>query len=303
MAFPVIRTVGTRAQSASAATLTPGLPAVDAAANGLLLCVVTSKNNATHSTVTAGWTKLTQVNSGASFTASIFVAAQGVAAPVITWAGAVACSAIIMYYSSPDGPIDLTIAASSSSAGTTTPHTSSAIVTTRANVLAVYIDAVATNTGLTAPSGWFSNFTSGSATDAGHTSFGSKTVPVAGTNTGATSSTGGAAAYVMFQLELRVTVGTDSIEVSKEDAAAWYEPRAGQSISKAEVGAWYEPREGLTTSKTDVYAWLDRIRDIAELSSLEVTAWLDFNGIFVSTLETSAWLDAQRSGRRMILIR
>jgi hypothetical protein len=76
MPGPIHRSVGTRVQSASAATLTPGLPTVDSSASGLLLCVVTSKNNATHSTVTAGWTKFTQVNSGASFTVSLFVATR-----------------------------------------------------------------------------------------------------------------------------------------------------------------------------------------------------------------------------------
>lgn len=237
MAGPVYRASGTRVQSASAATLTPGLPTVDGQ-KGLLVCVVFSKNNATHSTSTIGWTKLGQQNSGASFTASIFTAPEGSAAPVITWTGAAACSARISYYSDPANTVDTTPGASSVSNGTTSTHTSTAINTTRANSLVIYVDVASANTAIATPSGWTEDADTGSATDAGRTAFGNKPVAGSGSSSGAISVTGAAAAWVQWQIEIMGGVATAGLQASKLEVGAWVEPAAGLAVSKLEVGIW-----------------------------------------------------------------
>ncbi len=97
---PLFVNTGAQSASASAATRTPSLPASRVTGNTMIaICAV--KNNATISTATTGWTKDTQVNSGAGYTLAQFSRRiDGTeAAPVITWTGAAACFAIIYQYS------------------------------------------------------------------------------------------------------------------------------------------------------------------------------------------------------------
>ncbi len=258
MAGPLYTSVGTRNASAGAASIAPAKPTVNGQ-NGILLAVVTSKNNATHSTATGGWSQIgTNVNSGASFTASLWIAAESAAAPTFTWTGSVACSGQIAYYSDPAAVTSSTIGASTNNTGSTSTHSTSAIVTTANLSLAVYIDVAAANTALTSPGGvWTQNNDTGSATDAGRTTFGSQSFATSGTSSGAISVTGANAAWVQWQVEVLEVAATAGFETSKAEAAAWYEPPDGFDTSKAEVAAWYEPPSGFDTSKVEVGAWLD----------------------------------------------
>lgn len=259
MAGPLYRAIGTRAQSASAATLSPAKPTVDGQ-NGLLLAVVTSKNNDTHSTATSGWALVGQVNSGASFTASLWKAAETAAAPTFTWSSAAACSARIGYYSDPANVVDTTLGATSSSNGTANPHTSTAITTTRANSDVIYVDVAAANTTLAQPSGWVEDSDGGSATDAGQTTFGSKSVATSGSSSGAISVTGAAAAWVQWQVEVMGQAGTSpSLQTSKIEVGAWEEPLLGFTSSKIEVGAWLDAPTEASFSKLEVGVWLEYV--------------------------------------------
>ncbi len=246
---------GTRATSAGATSISPLKPTV-LGNGGKLLCVVTSKNNATHATATPGWTIVgTQVNSGANFTASLWEAVESAAAPTFTWTGSVAASARIVYYVSPDAPAGL-VGAVSSNSGSVNPHTSTAIISTRNQSLFVYLDVAAANTALATPGGWTEDDDSGSATDAGRTAFGSKAAPTTGANSGAISVTGAAADWVQFQVEVRVDAPPAGFGTSKVEVGAWADPPAGLATSKAEVGAWIEPNV-VGFSKVEVGAWLD----------------------------------------------
>lgn len=258
MAGPGFVRVGTRAQSAGAATLSPTKPTIDAA-NGVLLCVVTSKNNATHATATSGWAQVgTQVNSGASFTASLWRAAEGAGAPTFTWAGSVACSAQIAYYADPANVTDTTLGTPSSNSGATATHSTTAITTGRDNSLAIYVDVAAANTAIAQPTGWTENSDAGSATDAGRTAFGSKAVASSGASSGAISVTGANAAWVQWQVELRGELAAaNSLQVSKAEALAWLDPPEGFDVSKAEVLAWLDAPDEANFSKVEVLAWLD----------------------------------------------
>ena len=247
--------VGTRAQSASAASLAPVKPAVNGL-NGILLAVVSSKNNATHSTATAGWGQVgTQQNSGASFTSSLWIAAEGAGAPTFTWTGAVACQAQIAYYADPNNPLDPTPGSTTVGSGLTATHTSASLNTTRDLSLVVYVDVAAANTALALPVGWTENVDAGSATDVGRTVFGSKAVNTSGSASGAISVTGANAAWVQRQIELKITAAP------------------GLEQSKIETIAWLDPNEGLSSSKIEAVAWLESLT--LQFSKIEVVAWVE----------------------------
>lgn len=258
MAGPLYNSVGTRSQSAGAATLNPAKPTA-ASANGLMLAVVTSKNNATHSTATSGWTLVAQVNSGASFTASLWRAKGNAAAPTFTWVGSAACSAQIAYFDDPANAVDTAIGSITNNNGTTSTHSTSAITTTRDNILAVYVDVAAANTALATPSGWTENSDTGSATDAGQTTWGSKSVASSGGSSGAISVTGANAAWVQFQVEVMGEAAANSLQVSKAEMGAWVEPPSGLTMSKVEMGAWLDAPNQFDVSKVEMGAWLDYV--------------------------------------------
>jgi hypothetical protein len=282
MAGPAFIRAGARAQSAAATTIAPAKPTVDGA-TGAQLAVVQSKNNAVHSCATAGWSKLGQVNSGASFTASLWIAPESAAAPTFTWSGSVACAAQVAYYSDPQNVLLATVSVlGTAGAGTAATHTSAAITTDAADTLAIYVDAAAANTAIATPAGWTEDVDGGSATDAGRTAFGSKPIAASGTSSGAISVTGAAAAWVQWQLELK---GSQA---------------SGLQASKLGAVAWLEPPDGLDAAKIEAVAWLDKGQLFG--SKLEVVAWLDAPaGLNVAKLEAVAWLDgiaAPVSGRR-----
>ena len=238
--MPFYVTTGARAQSASAATLTPAKPTIEQS-GGVLLAVVTSKNNATHATATSGWTRVgAQVNSGASFTASLWIAPASAAAPVFTWTGAVACSAQVAYYFDLAGPMDVSVNASSVNAGTGITHSCFGFNSTRANALAVYIDVAAGNLVLAQPTGWTERVDGGSATDVGRTVWGDKALGAAGSASGAISVAGANAAWVQWQVELRIALAAANFEASKLETGAWLDVPEGLAVSKLEVGAWLE---------------------------------------------------------------
>lgn len=259
MAGPVFPAVGARAQSAGAVTLTPAKPSV-MTTGGVLLAVCQTKNNAVHATATPGWVNIGQVNSGASFTASLWIAPESAAAPVFTWSGSVACGAQVAYLVSGSGNLDSAAGASSNSNGLTGTHTSTSVNTTRNDSLVLYVDAAAANTATATPAGWTENVDNGSATDAGHNSFGSKAVAVSGSASGAISISGANAAWVQWQVEIMMAA-----------------PAAALAASKVEADAWLDPPPGLVSTKIETVAWLDNPKQI-DASKIEVVAWLDYVG-------------------------
>jgi hypothetical protein len=192
---------GTQGAAASGTSITPALPAGLAVGN-LIVGMVATKNNATH-TWPAGWNKVSQTNSGASWTVSWAwrINVSGVAAPAVSWTGSVANTGQLWSYTGQDqfSPIGVVGTAAT---GTVSPHTSTSITTTRNNSFAIYIDACSANTVLTQPTGYTQNFGTGSATSVTALASGSKSVATQGTATGAISTAGGAAAWVQIQIEI-----------------------------------------------------------------------------------------------------
>ncbi|WP_156367190.1 hypothetical protein [Novosphingobium sp. KN65.2] len=227
----------------------------------MLIASVASKNNAIHSCADGDWTKLAQVDSGASFTTSLWIAKENAAAPTFTWSGSVACSAVIGFFGDPYAAVEVSVSTSSNATGTGTPHTSPSINTTQDDILAVYFDQTASTGLLNQPSGWTRDAFLGSSTDGGSVSFGHKSVASSGSATGAISAAhSGAGEWVQFQIELRSLLPSgDVAEISKAEAAAWVEPDDGASFSKVSIGAWIDAPNEASFSKVDVAGWLDYV--------------------------------------------
>lgn len=193
---------GTRVSSAGATSAVPALPASLVTGN-ILLAICGTKNNATHTTATSGWNKIDQRNSGTGWTVSLFWRkVDGTqTAPTITWTGSVANFAIQYQFNGtdPNNPIGAFLGNN----GTTSPHTNAGITGTRANSQVIYIGGAAANTAYGATTGWTEREDTGSNTGATRQVVGERNTRInSGDASGSTSSTGAAAAWVMYQVEL-----------------------------------------------------------------------------------------------------
>lgn len=201
MASPVYVNTGGSIGSAGAATLSPTLPASRSNGN-LLIAICQSKNNAAHSWP-GDWSVLEQVNSGTGLTVSLaYRIVDGTeSSPTITWTGAVACRALIYQWSGTAGESPFS-GGHNSNNGLTSTHSCAGVNTTRSDSRVVYFDGCATGTALGTPSGWTEN--SDLTTGVGfQTTVGGKDIASSGSASGDISVTGGNAAWVMWQIELR----------------------------------------------------------------------------------------------------
>lgn len=240
MGVPAFSAVGTTSAAASGTSVTPALPS-GIVSGMLLLGVVASANNATHSWP-VGWTKQGQTNSGASWTVSwaTRVATGADSAPAVTWTGSVANQGLVVSYSGSD-PANPIGVIGTAGTGTTFLHTSAAITTTRDNSLAVYIDASASDSAFTSPSGWNADVDVGSAVSNTTIDLGSKTVATNGTSTGAISTVGATAAWIQLQVEILgpaslppgafATNGQSQIEQTFDLPAAYLAPRRASTLA------------------------------------------------------------------------
>jgi hypothetical protein len=202
MAVPTFNSAGAAGLTASGTSVAPFLPV---RSNGdKLLCMTVSKNNATHS-YAAGWNIVGQWHSGASHTMSIAECTVNGSevAPAPSWTGAAAARSIVFSLTGADSEIVGTSLALNYNTGTTSPHSATAITTTRADSLALVFDGCSANTALSTPSGWSMNSRTGDGTSNIATGFGTKSVATSGASSGSISVNGGAAAWVMVILELR----------------------------------------------------------------------------------------------------
>jgi phosphodiesterase/alkaline phosphatase D-like protein len=171
---------------------------------GLLVAVVQTKNNDTHTCPTSGWTKVRQDNSGASFTVSVWTALEGAAAPTFNWTNASSGYARISVYASPSGAMFNGVKGSSVLTGTGASAGGAVLATTQQDtlVLALLSQAVQHS--------WVTNFWSkysdvGSATSDTELCIGGRRMtayPVQPADIAWVS--GGSAVWVLQQLELAV---------------------------------------------------------------------------------------------------
>jgi hypothetical protein len=273
---PVFESSTPGSASASATTLTAPLAGVSTNGNGIFIAYCVTKNNAAHSCSTGGWSLVNQTNSGASFTCSVWVAAQSAAAPVFTWTGAAAGLAECQYYADPQNTMSTTVTLlGTPGTGTGTTHSSAGGNSTANNIDAIYLDVCAINTALATPAGWTENSDTGNTTAGIRRVYGEKSIATSGTASGAISVTGGNAAWIQFQLQIVGSTPSAGFQVSKEATAAWLEA-SGLAASKIETGAWLEA-SGLAAAKIETGAWIES--NDFRVSKLEALAWLDYTGV------------------------
>lgn len=235
--------VGTYAPSGGATSRNPTLPA-GVTTQSELWAAVGSKNNATHSSVTSGWTKVAQQNSGASWTVSLWrytgADATAAAAVNVTWTGSVASFGQSWRMQGRTGTDPLGTPTVSS--GTTSTHTSTAVTTTSPGSRVMYIDAAAANTALAQPTSWTENLDNGNATGATRLTVGGRDFGSSGSSSGAISVTGAAAAWVQWQVELPapqpaiLLSASANIAASGANTTAQLTPPSGKSTSDFVTG-------------------------------------------------------------------
>jgi len=192
---------GGRVSSAGATSANPALPG--GLANGnIVFAVVGSKNNETHSSATAEWTKLDQRNSGTLWTVSLWyhIVDGTDTAITVTWTTSVANFAQCWQMSGVDAASP--IGATSFNTGTASPHTVTGFNTTKPGSRVIYVGAGTANTAYGTQAGWTENLDNGSATGVTRNVVGGRDFNDAGSATGNLSITGAAAAWVLWLLEL-----------------------------------------------------------------------------------------------------
>jgi hypothetical protein len=217
--MPYFAASGSLSTATSQTSRTPGLPS-GLQPGDLVIAHCASESNATHSCATSGWNKLTQQNSGLSWTVSVFWAIQteaGLSAPVITWTGAADASARTVAFrdTKPDGIPCALIGTFGADVGVA--HTSTGGNTTKDSVTVVYIDHANANTALGAPAGWTEHTDSGSATGPVRTTHGSKQIALKGTASGDIGVVGAAAAWVQYQIELYPADNGSQVQLTETD--------------------------------------------------------------------------------------
>lgn len=212
---------GTLASSASAATLTPALPL--SSFGDAMFAMITKSNSAPINTP-SGWRKMFNQGGPSVNLEYTFFFAQyglGVAAPVFTWSGAVACAAQVFGFSSDTGRGANIGAIGGRSAGATNPHTSNGITSTQATSLAVAFDCQLSSTAqATTPSGWSPLFANGDATSGMAFALWGNALSPQGTASGSISVTEGAVNWNQNQAE--IIDNPVSPYISAQRMIGWY---------------------------------------------------------------------------------
>jgi hypothetical protein len=257
VAAPAYASVGALAGASSVTSRTPSIPSTRANGN-VIIAIVGTKNNATHSVSGSGWVALgTQTNSGTDWTVSLWwrIVDGTEAAPTISWTGAAsAISRTVMFTrenfdtANPFGTIG------TPGTGTTSTHTSTGFNTTRDNSLVIYIDSAAANTAVATPSGWLERYDTGNASSASRITGGDKTIATSGTASGNISVTGANAAWVQWQIEITepvaVTHAATGALTGQIGAIAGSAARADPAVTHAATGALTGPGSAIAGSGT-----------------------------------------------------
>jgi hypothetical protein len=238
MAF-FYRNAGAFASNASAVTLTPANPTGPSSPNGSIrIAVCAIKSNAVISTATPGWTKVSQDNSGASFTVAVFVGTAAAANPVFTWAGAVACGAISLLVEDFSNPVvNNAIGNSATGTGTVALKSVASYNTSRYGSLALYVIAVAANSSAIATPTGFTEFVEAGTTGSVNIrmSIGGKGMLASGSAVGAASASGPAAAWVMKGIELLIALPATGIQTPLAELSSVITPPTGLATSLVEI--------------------------------------------------------------------
>lgn len=248
----------TALQGSSGTTTTPTNQS--STAGDLLLVMISVKNNNTISTVTSGWTKLTQINSGASFTTAIFYAAAPASNPVLTWTNSAAFAAISTAYSMGTGTVDPVPLLRVENASTGSPHTISSTTSTRDYSNVLFLGMASTNGSYGTPTSGIEEVIDGPLSTAVMRYFvGHEDIVTSGSSTVAGSISGSTGAWTLFRVEVREKTTTTGIDTVGMQSGAWVQPDTGISASSLQSGVWVHPDDGMSVSSFQSGVWLDPV--------------------------------------------
>jgi hypothetical protein len=271
--FPSYVTAGSYAAGSGNITAAINRGSASSYPDGILFVVLMTKNNDVHTCATAGWTLVSQVNSGAGLTASLWKSRGGVVVnPTFNWPTSSAFCAQMFVFDAADGPMELAgITLGSSNNGITNAHGSPTINSSQPNSLFVYFDVCGANSSMGTPAGWTEIIDGGSAVGGSRIVMGTKQAAAPGTASGTIAVTGGTAAWVQWQIELYTEIAVND-QISKVETSAWLDHAPGVNVSKVETAAWLDSASGLNVSKVEHSAWLTS--DNLVVSKVSVEAWL-----------------------------
>jgi hypothetical protein len=234
--------VGTYLGTAGVTSRNPELP-TGITDQSELWASIGSKNNATHSSSTPGWTKVAQQNSGASWTVSLwrYTGADATAAATInvTWTGSVNAFGQSWRVQGRSGSDP--IGATSVNTGTAATHSTTGITTTVQGSRVMYVDASAANTAIAAPASWTENVDNG-GTGATRLAVGGRDLSSAGSSSGNISVAGAVAAWVQWQIELPpqqpafMMAASSNITASGDNTSAQLNAPTGKTTANFTVG-------------------------------------------------------------------
>lgn len=198
---------------------TPAAPA-GAQRGDLEIAHCSGENNETHSVSGAGWVKIGQTNSGASYTVSHYYRIHDGSNvdPVVSWASSVDATARRYLFRDTKATGTPCAYHGTVGTGTTSPHTSTGANTTEDDVLAVYIDICNANTAMAAETSWTERVDSGSATGPVRSYLADREMAAAASATGNISEVGGVAAYVQQQFEVYNGANGDQTNLFEQES-------------------------------------------------------------------------------------
>jgi hypothetical protein len=235
MATPSFVNNGAQSVSASAATLTPVLPASLVVNNLLISICSVSTSGKTITTATAGWTVGGQVSAGNMSAAWAWALdAAGLAAPAWTWSGAAACQASVLQLTG-NATTGIIGNINSANANASTTETIASITTTANNSLILAILLASTSQTIPLPTNYTAAVSFGSADGSLRVADGA--INVSGGTSDAISVTIASANWVSFGIEIHGTgaAGTDNERASQVVQANLYSYSNTSNIRASQV--------------------------------------------------------------------
>jgi hypothetical protein len=245
---------GFRQSNAGAASLTPAIP-TGLTDNTILIAVAAAKSAADITTATAGWTRIDYATRSGPFSAAVFWAFPGAAAPVIMGTTLVTAQVMAFEYGNQKiAPSPIGVVSANNGSGN--PHSSTGFNATYDRTLAVLVDLAAANTFATAPAGWTNHVQAGSNTGASFTLFASRTLAAAGDPSGNPAFNGATNEWIQWQFEILLEQYPAGAVVDFLEPVAIMGPPAGGAFPIVEAVPWIRSGVGCEVAILEMVAWM-----------------------------------------------
>lgn len=218
--MPSLRLI-TAGTIAGAASATSGSPAAVVATRGLRVALVAVKNNDVITTATAGWTKITQRNSGAGASVALFVASGTAGTPTFNWTNATAWAAQqFLFDNFQNDPVTAAVGAIALNDGTTALQQAPGITTAADGSFILGFHLASSTAAYSAvPAGWASLSDTTVAASAWRFAIIGQPAPDPITTGSADRTQSAGVAWVAGQVELQLVNGTTDSRTAELEIA------------------------------------------------------------------------------------